>query len=29
VELLLATDSLDMLSELDFYLWLDTEPDAG
>jgi len=29
VEILLATDSLDMLSELDFYLWLDTEPDAG
>lgn len=29
VDLLLTTDSLDMLSELDFYLWLDTEPDAG
>jgi len=29
VELLLATDNLDMLSELDFYLWLDTEPDDG
>lgn len=29
VELLLATESLDMLSDLDFYLWLDAEPDAG
>ncbi len=29
MELLLATENLDMLSDLDFYLWLDTEPDAG
>ncbi len=29
MELLLATENLDMLSELDFYLWLDTEPDEG
>ena len=29
LELLLTEESLDMLSELDFYLWLDAEPDAG
>lgn len=29
MELLLATENLDMLSELDFYLWLETEPDDG
>lgn len=29
MELLLTKESLDMLSELDFYLWLDAEPDAG
>lgn len=29
VELLLAEENLDMLAELDFYLWLDADPDAG
>jgi hypothetical protein len=29
MELLLADESLEMLEELDFYLWLDVEPDAG
>jgi len=29
MDLLLATESLDMLSDLDFYLWLETEPDDG
>lgn len=29
LELLLADESLEMLEELDFYLWLDVEPDAG
>lgn len=29
MDLLLATENLDMLSDLDFYLWLETEPDEG
>ena len=29
MELLLADESLEMIEELDFYLWLDVEPDAG
>lgn len=28
MELLLADESLEMIEELDFYLWLDVEPDA-
>jgi hypothetical protein len=29
MEMLLVTADLDMLSDLDFFLWLDTEPDSG
>jgi hypothetical protein len=29
MELLLTAENFEMLSELDFYLWLDTEPDDG
>lgn len=29
MDLLLADESLEMLEDLDFYLWLDVEPDAG
>lgn len=29
VEILLADESLDMIEELEFYLWLETEPDTG
>lgn len=29
MELLLADESLEMIEDLDFYLWLDVEPDAG
>jgi hypothetical protein len=29
VELLMAEENLDMIAELDFYLWLDAEPDTG
>lgn len=29
MEILLAGESLDFLSDLDFYLWLDLEPDSG
>ena len=28
IELLLADESLEMIEDLDFYLWLDVEPDA-
>ena len=28
MELLLADESLEMIEDLDFYLWLDVEPDA-
>lgn len=29
MDLFLAEDNLEMIAELDFYLWLDAEPDAG
>jgi hypothetical protein len=29
MDLLLTSENLDMLSDLDFYLWLETEPDDG
>ncbi|UCC14655.1 MAG: hypothetical protein JSW21_01460 [Gammaproteobacteria bacterium] len=29
MELILVAGDLDMLSDLDFFLWLDTEPDSG
>lgn len=29
MEILLAGESLEFLSDLDFYLWLDLEPDSG
>ena len=29
IEILLAGESLDLLEDLEFYLWLETEPDAG
>lgn len=29
VELLMAEESLDMIADLDFYIWLDAEPDTG
>lgn len=29
MEMLLVTADLDMLADLDFFLWLDTEPDSG
>ncbi len=29
MDLLLADESLEMIEDLDFYLWLDVEPDAG
>lgn len=29
VEILLAEESLEMIEDLEFYLWLDVEPDAG
>lgn len=28
-ELLLEGEDLDLLAELDFYLWLESEPDVG
>ena len=29
MEILLAGESLEFLTDLDFYLWLDLEPDSG
>jgi hypothetical protein len=29
LELLLGEEELDLFAELDFYLWLETEPDVG
>jgi hypothetical protein len=29
IEIMLAGENLDLLEELDFYLWLATQPDVG
>ena len=29
IEIMLAGENLDLLEDLDFYLWLTTQPDAG
>jgi hypothetical protein len=28
VEILISSDELDMLQNVDFYAWLDTQPDG-
>jgi hypothetical protein len=29
IEIMLAGENLDLLEDLDFYLWLATQPDVG
>lgn len=29
MEIIASADNLDLLEDVDFYAWLDTEPDAG